>query len=254
MVYFLSDCHLGAGYISNPRAQEKALASWLDSIGDDASRLYLLGDIIDYWFEYRHVVPRGFTRFLGALARLADKGVEIIWVKGNHDIWMTDYLTSEIGCSVVDGIIDTVIDGRRFVLGHGDGVGRRPLAFRFLRRLFRSTIARIPYAAIHPRWTVGFAHAWSRRSRSRGGYSGGAGAVDSLARWASAFVHDNGHVDFFVFGHLHCPVQVALPAGGSLTVLGDSFSQMSYAAYDGHTLRLMTMPAPRKAAEPAYLT
>ena len=165
MVYFLSDCHLGAGYIVDPRAQEKALAAWLDSIAADASALYLLGDIIDYWFEYRNVVPRGYTRFLGALARLADKGVEIVWLKGNHDIWMTDYLTSEIGCRIVDGLLDTHIAGRRFVMEHGDGVGRRPLAFRALRRIFRSSTARVLYAAIHPRWTVGFAHSWSRHSR-----------------------------------------------------------------------------------------
>lgn len=173
MVYFLSDCHLGAGYIVDPRAQEKALAAWLDSIAADASALYLLGDIIDYWFEYRNVVPRGYTRFLGALARLADKGVEIVWLKGNHDIWMTDYLTSEIGCRIVDGLLDTHIAGRRFVMEHGDGVGRRPLAFRALRRIFRSSTARVLYAAIHPRWTVGFAHSWSRHSRKKGGYSGG---------------------------------------------------------------------------------
>lgn len=241
MVYFLSDCHLGAGYITDPRSQEKALAAWLDSIAADATALYLLGDIIDYWFEYRNVVPRGYTRFLGALARLADKGVEIVWLKGNHDIWMTDYLTSEIGCRIVDGMLDTHIAGRRFVMEHGDGVGRRPLAFRMLRHLFRSSTARVLYAAIHPRWTVGFAHSWSRHSRKKGGYSGGAAATDNLQEWASDFCSAHGHVDFFIFGHLHHPEQRLLPDGAILTVLGDSFRQMSYAAFDGRNLTLDTI-------------
>lgn len=238
MIYFLSDAHLGAGYIADGRKQERELASWLDSIGADATELWLLGDIIDYWFEYRNVVPRGFTRFLGALARLADSGVKITWLKGNHDIWMTDYLTSEIGCRVVDGVVDTVIDGRRFVMEHGDGVGRRPLLFRAMRRLFRSRTARVFYAAVHPRWTVGFAHAWSHSSRKQGGYSGGASAVDNLVRWAEDYEAAHGKVDFFVFGHLHYAGQCRLASGSVLTTLGDCYSAMSYASFDGKSIEL----------------
>ncbi len=242
MVYFLSDAHLGAGYIEDRRSQERRLARWLDLISGDAETLYLLGDIIDYWFEYRNVVPRGHTRFLGSLARLADRGVRIVWLKGNHDIWMTDYLTSEIGCEIVDGVLDTEIAGLRFVMEHGDGVGRRPLTFRILRRFFRSSSARVLYAAIHPRWTVGFAHAWSRRSRKHGGYSGGEAAVDNLAEWAAGFSQSHGYVDFYVFGHLHHPCQRRLPDGSLLTVLGDSFRQMSYAVFDGEKLLLKSIP------------
>lgn len=245
MVYFLSDAHLGAGYISDGRRQERVLASWLDSIAGDATELWLLGDIIDYWFEYRNVVPRGFTRFLGALARLSDRGVRITWLKGNHDIWMTDYLTSEIGCRVLDGVVDTTIDGRRFVMEHGDGVGRRPLVFRAMRRLFRSSVARVLYAAVHPRWTVGFAHAWSRSSRKQGGYSGGAAAVDNLVRWAGDYESEHGKVDFFVFGHLHHACQWKLASGSVLTTLGDSYSAMSYACFDGSSVELRDIDAKR---------
>ncbi len=248
MVYFLSDAHLGAKYISGPRRQERILAAWLDSIASDAEALYLVGDIIDYWFEYRNVVPRGFTRFLGALARLADSGVKIYWFKGNHDLWMTDYLETEIGCCVVDGILDTEIYGRRFVIEHGDGVGERPLSFRILRRFFRSKVARSIYAAIHPRWTVGFAHAWSSHSRKHGGYNGsksepqpGAKAAGRLARWAEEYACEHGAVDFFVFGHLHYPWQQSLPSGAVMTILGQAFSQMSYAAFDGTDLTLLRM-------------
>lgn len=247
MVYFLSDAHLGAAYIANPLEQERRLAVWLDSIAADATALYLLGDVIDYWFEYRNVVPRGFTRFLGGLARLADRGVKIVWLKGNHDIWMTDYLQTEIGCSIVDGILDVEIDGRRFVLEHGDGIGDRPLSFRLLRRIFRNRPARRLFAAIHPRWTVGFAHAWSRHSRKSGGYSGGGEAIDSLAHWAEVFELSHGKVDFFIFGHLHIPYQRRLSTGAILTVLGDSFRQMSYARFDGQKVELLSIPDKMKA-------
>lgn len=241
MVYFLSDCHLGAGYISDPRAHERMLAEWLDSIAADAEALYLLGDIMDYWFEYHDVVPRGFVRFLGSLARLADRGVEIVWLKGNHDIWMTDYLTNEIGCRIVDGLLDTTILGHRFVLEHGDGVGSRPLSFRFLRKLFRCRAARVVYAAIHPRWTVGFAHAWSSHSRKRGGYSGGNSAVDNIVGWAEDFMNKEGRADFFVVGHLHVEAERTLDNGAKVIVLGDSFRRMSYGKFDGHVFSLCRM-------------
>lgn len=251
MVYFLSDTHLGASYIDDPRRQERRLADWLDSIADDAEALYLLGDVIDYWFEYRNVVPRGYTRFLGALARLADKGVKIVWLKGNHDLWMTDYLESEIGCTVIDGVLDTEIGGHRFVMEHGDGVGERPLSFRILRRFFRSSAARLLYAAVHPRWTVGFAHAWSSRSRKHGGYSGGREVVPNIARWADDYVRQHGHVDFFIFGHLHYPCQQKIDTGATLTILGEAFSRMCYAVFDGSQVTLKQLPqGPKNVALP----
>lgn len=241
MVYFLSDTHLGAGYIADPRRHELTLVHWLDTIAADATELYLLGDIMDYWFEYRNVVPRGYVRFLGALARLADSGVRITWLKGNHDIWMTDYLSTEIGCRIHDGILDTVIEGRRIVMEHGDGVGRRPLAFRILRRVFRCGFARRLYAAIHPRWTVGFAHAWSSHSRKRGGYAGGSAGVDNIARWAEEYICQFGRVDFFITGHLHHAEQRRLPSGAVLTILGDAFLNMSYGEFDGTNIALRHM-------------
>ncbi len=136
LTYFLSDLHLGAGYIPDHRAHERRVVDFLRSIEPRAKRIYLLGDILDYWWEYRDVVPRGFVRFFGELARLADSGVEITWFKGNHDIWIFDYLPSEIGLEVHDGIMVRDIDGARFLLEHGDGVGRLPWSFRRLRGLF----------------------------------------------------------------------------------------------------------------------
>ena len=128
-VYFISDLHLGARYIADAQAHEKRVVAWLESIRDHASALYLLGDILDYWYEYRYVVPKGHVRFLGVLARLVDAGVKVYWFQGNHDIWLFSYMQSEIGIEVVDGSRVVELSGKRFFLEHGDGVGHKSAGF-----------------------------------------------------------------------------------------------------------------------------
>lgn len=237
--YFISDLHLGAGYIADPRGHELRVVRWLRSIAADAARLYLVGDVLDYWWEYRDVVPRGFTRFFGALAELADSGVEITWLKGNHDIWIFDYLPSEIGLRVHDGILLTEIDGKRFLLEHGDGVGRLPWSFRALRRLFRCRPAQVAFAAIHPRWTVGFAHAWSSHSRKHGGYVPKEGAGDALAEFSEGWNASHSEkVDYFVFGHQHVVEDRRLADGARMVILGDWISKFSYGVWDGEKFSL----------------
>ena len=242
LTYFLSDLHLGAGYIPDHRAHEQRVVDFLRSIEPRAKRIYLLGDILDYWWEYRDVVPRGFVRFFGELARLADSGVEITWFKGNHDIWIFDYLPSEIGLEVHDGIMVRDIDGARFLLEHGDGVGRLPWSFRRLRGLFRCRVAQRLFAAIHPRWTVGFAHAWSSHSRKTGGYVPRQGVEESLVEDAEEYNREAvrtgaGKIDYFIFGHLHTLFEQQVSGGATVVVLGDWISRFSYAVWDGKSLK-----------------
>lgn len=238
--YFISDLHLGASYIADPRAHERRVVEFLDHIAPDCKRLFLLGDILDYWWEYRTVVPRGFTRFFGALARLADSGVEIVWFKGNHDIWIFDYLPQEIGLTVHDGIMVTELDGHRFLMEHGDGVGRLPWSFRKLRGLFRNRVAQKLYAAIHPRWTIGFAHSWSSHSRKQGGYTPSERAGDNLVNFARTYNADHADekIDFFIFGHCHTILDSTLPDGSKIIILGDWISRFSYAVWDGKDITM----------------
>ena len=238
--YFISDLHLGASYIADPRAHERRVVEFLDHIAPDCKRLFLLGDILDYWWEYRTVVPRGFTRFFGALARLADSGVEIVWFKGNHDIWIFDYLPQEIGLTVHDGIMVTELDGHRFLMEHGDGVGRLPWSFRKLRGLFRNRVAQKLYAAIHPRWTIGFAHSWSSHSRKQGGYTPSERAGDNLVNFAKTYNADHADekIDFFIFGHCHTILDSTLPDGSKIIILGDWISRFSYAVWDGKDIKM----------------
>lgn len=238
--YFISDLHLGASYIADPRAHEMRVVRFLRMISGDCKRLILLGDILDYWWEYRTVVPRGFTRFFGALAELADSGVEIIWFKGNHDIWIFDYLPREIGMKIHDGVMITEMDGKRFLLEHGDGVGKLPWSFRWLRALFRCRVAQRLYAAIHPRWTIGFAHSWSSHSRKHGGYVAPCHAGDKLIEFARGYNADAAHmkIDYFIFGHCHILLREPMDDGSETVILGDWIDKFSYAVWDGNCLSI----------------
>jgi len=242
--YFISDLHLGAGYISEPRAQEQRVVDFLQSIRDDCSELYLLGDILDFWFEYRNVVPRGFVRFFGQLAKMADSGVKITWLTGNHDIWLFDYLRNEIGMEVIDGTLVKTIYGKRFLMNHGDSVGKLKWSFRFIRSLFRNNIAQAMGAAVHPRWLVGFAHCWSGHSRKSGGYTLPADvAMDPYKQFASEYnrTHPDEQADYFLFGHQHVLACDEIPDNNAkVAIIGDWIRIFSYARFDGLSFEILT--------------
>ena len=242
-VYFISDLHLGASYLPDPAAHERSVVRFLDSIADDAGEIYLLGDILDYWYEYRTVVPRGYTRFFGTLGRMADAGVKITWFIGNHDIWLLDYLRDEIGMTVIDGSEIRTILGKRFFMSHGDGVGTIPATFRFLRAVFRNRICQKLYAAIHPRWTIPFALRWSSHSRdfanSTPRFEGE--EHEPLIAFSRHYLSttDPG-IDYFVFGHRHIMLDMPLSqeADSRIIILGDWIHHQSYGVFDGKSFRL----------------
>lgn len=235
--YFLSDFHLGAAYQQGPEP-ERRVTAFLDSIKDKAGRVYLIGDILDYWYEYRYVVPRGFVRFFGKLAELTDSGVEVTWIIGNHDIWIFDYLPKELGVKVIDGYAQVQIGDKEFFLSHGDGVGKPPLYFRWMRSFFRNRFCQRLYAAIHPRWTVPFALRWSRWSRAGGGQEKSEAGLVRMEKWVREWVVTHPEIDYFIFGHLHRAEDVDLGDGRRMMVLGDWIRLMTYAEFDGQELRL----------------
>ena len=239
--YFISDLHLGAAYLDRPVERERMLVEFLQGIAADAARIYLVGDILDYWFEYRTVVPRGHVRFFGALASLADAGIEITWLIGNHDIWMFDYLRDELGVKIIDGSVTVEIDGKRFFISHGDGLGKLKPGFRFIRSMFRNKICQKLYAAIHPRWTVGFAYSWSSSNR---GYDSTKKPVfegelkATVEDWARSYLSNHPSTDFIVLGHHHVMVDEQIGDRARLVVLGDWIYNYSYAVFDGKNLCL----------------
>lgn len=242
LTYFISDMHLGARYLPDMAGTERRVCDFLHSIKSTAKALYILGDALDYWYEYRNVVPRGYVRFFGALADLADSGVEITWLRGNHDIWLFDYLRNEIGMTVVDGYELLTIKGKHFFLSHGDGLGKLPPLFRAIRATFRCRFAQRLYAAIHPRWTVTFAHRWSSHSRDFAHYRPQfLGEQEPLIAYCREYLAEHpGAVDYFVFGHRHVLVDYPLgtPGGARMIILGDWIHHFSYGVFDGEKFSL----------------
>lgn len=232
--YFLSDLHLGAPYFPDSRKSEKRVVNFLDSIKDKADVVYLLGDILDYWYEYRTVVPRGFVRFFGKLAELTDRGVRVVWFIGNHDIWIFDYLPSELGVEVVDGALTEHIDGKTFYMTHGDGVGKLKPSFKLMRNLFRNKFAQKLYSGIHPRWTIPFAYSWSSHSRKTGG-SGydPTTMVDLLRHFSVDYLREHPEINYFVYGHLHVVEDLKLNDSSRMIILGDWITNFSYGVWDG---------------------
>lgn len=234
--YFLSDLHLGATFMPDEREHERHVIDMLKMMERDARTIYLMGDVLDYWFEYRTVVPRGHVRFFGQLARMADAGIKIYWFIGNHDIWLFDYLSDELGVTVIDGTAVHEIDGVKFFLGHGDGLGDKSRSFRFLRRLFRNRVCQKLFSGIHPRWTVPFAYRWSHHSRmARGGgiaqYRGDDQEPQMI--YACRYAADHPDVKFYIMGHRHVLAQRPVGQDATFVLLGDCFRQYTYGVWDG---------------------
>ena len=255
--YFLSDLHLGAPYFPDSRKAEKRVVEFLDSIKDDADVIYLLGDVLDYWYEYRYVVPRGFVRFFGKLAELSDRGIRIVWFIGNHDIWIFDYLPNELGIEVVDGTLVEEIDGRKFFMTHGDGIGKLPPTFRLLRKLFRNKVCQKLFSGIHPRWTIPFAYNWSNHSRSSGPMPSEADAkrmMNNLRVFSRDYLSEHPDIDYFLFGHLHLLERFEVEsrnkdAKAEVVVLGEWLKRFSYARWNGESLEIKKYREDEKGRE-----
>ena len=242
-IYFASDAHLGARFHEDPIAIERKLVRWLDSIKADAKAVWFLGDMFDYWYEYKYVVPKGFTRFLGKLAELSDNGVEIHIFIGNHDVWMFDYLPAEIGATIHREPLTIDLDGKRFFLAHGDEVDNRSRSFQLIRWIFRNRVRQILYSAIHPRWTFGFALGWSLSSRKKGlkkmeetVYKGE--SSEYLVQFAKSYLETHPDINFSIFGHRHIMLDLMLSRTSRILIAGDWMQYFSYIVWDGENLFL----------------
>ena len=206
-IYFLSDAHLGSLAIPHARTQERRLVNFLDSIKHKADAIYLLGDIFDFWHEYKYVVPKGYTRLLGKISELTDMGVEVHFFTGNHDLWVHDYFEKECGMTIHRQSTTLEIYGKVFYLAHGDGLGSTDRSFRFLRSVFHNATCQRLFAALHPRWGMAFGLDWARRSRMKRvdgkepEYQGEDN--EELIRFAKDYLSTHPDINYFIFGHRH---------------------------------------------------
>ena len=242
MVYFVSDIHLGSGTPAAQRRTEDAFCRWLDMAQRDATAIYLLGDIFDFWFEYKRVVPQGFTRLLGKLSELTDRGVEVHLFVGNHDMWQRDYLERECGVKLHFEREVVELYGKRVSICHGDDIYARYLGgwTRIMNDIFRSRTARWLFShLVHPDFAMRFGLSWSKGSRkSKDVAMPFLGYEDPLVKEAQKISRSEG-VDYFVFGHNHCAETLKLEGGEEVFFLGHWFEGEVYASLDENgTMRL----------------
>ena len=243
MIYFISDAHLGSLLVRDPRAHEKKLVDWLNSIKSDATAIYLLGDMFEFWYEYRTVVPKGFVRFFGKLAELTDAGVEIHFFTGNHDIWTFGYLEKEAGLIIHREPLTVQLGSKRFFLAHGDGLHAEEKGFQIIRKIFHSTLAQKLFRYVPAQWGQTFGYNWSKNNRKKimhldSKFKGEEN--ESLVVFAKKYVQTH-NVDFMIFGHRHIALDLQIKDQKRVVILGDFVNIFSYGVFDGENFQLEYM-------------
>ncbi len=240
-IYFASDFHLGAPNFEASLERERRIIRWLDSIKHDAKAIYLMGDIFDFWHEYQTVIPKGFSRFQGKLAELADAGIELNIFTGNHDMWMRDYFPKEFGANVYHEPQIVQLNGKTFYLAHGDGLVPEEKTYNVLKKVFGNKFFQFLFQWLHPDIGMRIAQTWSKESRK--GHSEPEVFLGEDKEYLIQFAQkklDEEPIDYFIFGHRHLPIEYQLNEAGSTYInLGEWINQNHYAVFDGESVQLL---------------
>jgi UDP-2,3-diacylglucosamine hydrolase len=244
-VYFLSDFHLGAPNDTESRKREDRLVRFLQDARKDAGIIFIVGDIFDFWFEYKTVVPKGFVRILGTLAQMADQGIQLHIFTGNHDLWMQDYLSKELNAKLYFEPQAFTIHNKQFLIGHGDGLGPGDKGYKRLKKIFTNPICQWLFRWLHPDAGIQLANYFSRKSRAK------TGNADEIflgedKEWLILYTKEKAktmEVDFFIFGHRHYAIDLKINDKSRYINLGDWIRLNTYAVFDGTDLHLLTWEA-----------
>jgi UDP-2,3-diacylglucosamine hydrolase len=244
-VYFLSDFHLGAPNEVESRKREDRLVRFLQDARKDAGVIFIVGDIFDFWFEYKTVVPKGFVRILGTLAQMADEGIQLHIFTGNHDLWMQDYLSKELNATLYFEPQQFTIQNKQFLIGHGDGLGPGDNGYKRLKKIFTNPICQWLFRWLHPDAGIQLANYFSRKSRAK------TGNTDELflgedKEWLVLYTKEKAKtmaVDYFIFGHRHYAIDLKINEKSRYINLGDWIRLNTYAVFDGKDVQLLTWEA-----------
>ena len=247
-IYFVTDAHLGSTAGIPVRDNERRLVRWMDSIRPDCEALYLMGDMIDFWYEYRRVVPKGYARFFGKLAEFTDAGIPVRWFAGNHDIWLYSYVQDELGVEVIRQPMETLIKGHRFFLDHGDGLGDPHLGTRFLAWFFNNRFNQWLFSNLMPaNLGMKLGNAWSRHSFEKRKCDGSAGYLGEDKEYLVAFAKQHSAQaaaggrpvpEYYVFGHRHIVLDLQLASGSRVLIVGDWIKEFTYGVFDGDSFEI----------------
>ena len=246
-IYFASDFHLGVPEQESSLIREKKLVRWLDEAAEDAAEIWLLGDIFDFWFEYKTVVPRGYVRLLGKIAEITDSGIPVTIFTGNHDMWIFDYLPKEIGVTLYREPVTRTWNNKHFMIGHGDGLGPGDYSYKVIKKVFANKFSQWLFRWIHPDIGIGIANYFSGKSRIANKNEDKIYLGDEK-EWLSIYAREilkSEHFDFFIFGHRHLPIDIKVGENSRYINLGEWINDYTYAVFDGLELKLQTFESNR---------
>lgn len=241
-IYFISDFHLGAPDKEKSLEREKRIVRWLEMVRKDAAEIYLMGDVFDFWFEYKHAVPRGYVRLLGKLAELSDDGIKLHYFTGNHDMWVFDYLPKEIGVIIYREPVSRVINNKHFYIGHGDGLGPGDHGYKFIKKVFANPVCQWLFARLHPNFGIPLARYFSRKSRVATGTTDEK-FLGEEKEWLVVYSKEmlqKKHYDYLIFGHRHLPLDIIVGERSRYINLGEWLNYNTYGVFDGEELKLET--------------
>lgn len=238
--YFISDIHLGLPDREKSLQRELKLVKLLDKIKNDAETIYFVGDIFDFWWEYKSVVPRGFVRFLGKIAELSDSGINIIFFTGNHDVWLKDYPAEELGVSVLHEELKTVIGNKKFYIAHGDGLGPGDKNYKFLKKIFTNKFLQWCFTRLHPNFAFWLARKWSHNRRKKETHYDFKGENKELLVLHTKEILEKEHFDFFIYGHRHFPLMLKIGKTSKHINIGDWLVNFTFGVFDGNEFSLKT--------------
>ncbi len=239
-IYFLSDFHLGAPNAQASLIREKKIIKFLDEIKKDAEQIFIVGDLFDFWYEYKKVVPKGYVRILGKLAEITDSGIPIHFFVGNHDMWMKDYFKTELNIPVYFEPHPFTFNNKTFLIGHGDGLGPGDYGYKFIKKIFRSKISQFFFGILPPYIGMGMANFFSQKSRAQTGQTDET-FLGEEKEWLIIYCKEilkTTQYDYFIFGHRHLPINFNLSASSLYVNLGDWIKYDSYGVFDGEKLEL----------------
>ena len=240
-LFFASDCHLGEPDYSTSRQREKKVVSWLDSYVEEAAGFFLLGDIFDFWFEYNHVIPKGYVRLLGKLAEITDRGIPVFFFTGNHDMWLSDYFSKELNVSVYREPQSFHVRGAILQVGHGDGLGPGQTSYKILKAMFANPVCQWMFKWLHPNVGFAIANRWSRQSRTHNGVAQPfVSAGDEKIFQHCLDTEKTQHHDFYVFGHRHLAMELPINSSSVYFNVGEWIQGFTFGVFDGAQFKLKT--------------